>query len=84
MAISRTQRVISILWPSFLVAAGATIVFFSIFDPAALLALTPYAELDRLAGYSIGFFAFWLLAAASSLLTCYFQRPTTPRRNVAP
>lgn len=83
MAIPTAQRVISILWPSFLVAAAATVVFFSLFDPADLLAGTTYAGTDRLTAYSIGFLAFWLLAAGSSLLTCYFQRPlkrdTTPR-----
>jgi hypothetical protein len=30
--------------------------------------------LSRIAVYSIGFFAFWGLAAASSALTCFFQR----------
>ena len=68
------QNVISVLWPSFLTATAATIVFFTLFDPNELgnqLGL----ELTRLAGYTGGFFAFWILTSISSALTCYFRRP---------
>jgi len=34
-------------------------------------------EATRVAQYSIGFFAFWVLAAASSALTCFFQRTSS-------
>lgn len=68
------QRAIWILWPSFIVAAAAEAVFFTLFDPAGLHLFGTPLELSRLAVYSIGFFAFWLFAAASSALTCFFQR----------
>jgi len=81
------QRVIWILWPSFIVAGVATGVFFTLFDPRELELFGEQLGLSRLAVYSIGFFAFWLFAAASSALTCFFQRtsaeinrPGAPRR----
>lgn len=61
------KRAMNILWPSFLAAGVAEVLFFTAFDPEAF-------ELGRLAGYSIGFFGFWALAAGSSALTCFLQR----------
>lgn len=77
------QRVIAILWPSFLTSGVATILFFTAFDPQHLLMETDFAEMSRLAAYTIGFFMFWLLTTLTSALTCYFQRPcdkTNPKR----
>jgi len=74
-SIPRIQRVISVLWPSFLMAGAATIVFFAIFDPFTLMAPTWFPDLSRLAAYGVGFFMFWALTASSCLLTCFFQRP---------
>ncbi len=71
------QRLIWILWPSFIVAGVATVVFFTVFDPRELELFGQQLGLSRLAVYSIGFFAFWLFAAASSTLTCFFQRTST-------
>jgi cytosine/uracil/thiamine/allantoin permease len=75
MQTPKIQRVIAILWPSFLMAGAATVLFFTAFDPHALLMDTRFADLSRLGAYTIGFFLFWCLTAASCLLTCYFQRP---------
>ena len=69
------QRVVSVLWPSFLMAGLATFVFFAVFDPYHLVAPTWFPDLSRLGAYTIGFFLFWMLTASTSLLTCYFQRP---------
>ena len=69
------QNFVSILWPSFLVASLTTILFFTLFDPIQLGLISGYADITRLAGYTIGFFAFWFLSAISSALTCYFRRP---------
>jgi len=68
------QRLIWILWPSFIVGGVATGVFFTLFDPRELELFGAQLGLSRLAVYSIGFFVFWLFAAASSALTCFFQR----------
>jgi hypothetical protein len=56
------------------VGGVATGVFFTLFDPRELALFGQELGLSRLAVYSIGFFVFWLLAAASSALTCFFQR----------
>ena len=69
------QRVIAVLWPSFLTAGLATILFFVAFDPQDLAALLDKAEASRIGVYTIGFFLFWILTMSSCLLTCYFQRP---------
>jgi hypothetical protein len=65
------QRIIAVLWPSFLTSGVATALFFTAFDPAELSA----PEVSRMAAYSIGFFLFWLLTASTCALTCYFRRP---------
>ena len=69
------QRVIAVLWPSFLTAGIATGLFFTVFDPEELLILTGHTTVSRMGAYSIGFFLFWLLTAVTCALTCYFQRP---------
>jgi len=73
--VPKTQRCIAVLWPSFLLAGLANTLFFTAFDPEAVLACVGGPALSRLGAYSIGFFLFWLLTASSSLLTCYFRRP---------
>lgn len=73
--IPTVQKIIAVLWPSFLTAGAATILFFTAFDPQLLMAVGGYEQISRLGGYTIGFFLFWLLTASTGVLTCYFQRP---------
>ena len=61
------KQLMNILWPSFLAAGAAEVVLFTFVDPADF-------DASRIAVYSIGFFALWSLGAASSALTCFFQR----------
>lgn len=65
------QKAIWILWPSFLVAAAAEMVFFALFDPGDLVFFGQPLELSRTAIYSMGFFVFWAFAAVSSALSVY-------------
>lgn len=65
---------IQVLWPSFLVAGLAEAVFFTVIDPQALYLFGEPVHYSLTATYSIGFFGFWLVGAASSLLTLFFQR----------
>ena len=69
------QKVIAVLWPSFLVAGLETIVFFTLFDPQYVF--TEY-DVGRVGAYSIGFFLFWGFAALPCILTMYFARPCKP------
>jgi hypothetical protein len=61
------NKLIVILWPSFIVGGVAEVLFFTAFDPADL-------EMSRTAAYTAGFFFFWACAAGSSALTCFLQR----------
>ena len=70
--IPRAQQVISVLWPSFLVAIVASGVFFSAFNPVDLIPFNLDIDISPLAAYSIGFFLFWILAIISSTGTLYF------------
>jgi hypothetical protein len=67
-------KLIQVLWPSFLVAAGAEAIFFTVIDPQTLYLFGEPVVYSTTATYSIGFFGFWLVGAASSLLTLFFQR----------
>lgn len=68
------QKAIWILWPSFLVAAVAEILFFTVVDPQELYLFGQTVTFSSVATYTLGFFAFWLICAASSMTTCFFQR----------
>lgn len=74
----RVQRVSAVLWPSFVLAGIATVVFFALIDPIHLLDYQGVPPLSRTAAYSLGFFAFWLLTAASSAATLYFLSTSVP------
>jgi len=74
------QKTIAVLWPSFLVAGVATVVFFTVFDPQDLGPFGNEPVMSRLGAYTIGFFLFWTLMALSSVLTIYFLSP--PNSNV--
>jgi hypothetical protein len=63
-----------VFWPSFLIAGIAEILFFTIVDPQELYLFGNAVSFTPLATYSIGFFAFWAVCAASSYSTCFFQR----------
>ena len=66
------QRVVAILWPSFITAGIATILFTTAFDPDVIFA--DY-DISRVGVYSICFFLFWLFGALTALATCYFLKP---------
>lgn len=72
------QRVSAVLWPAFLCAGAATGVFFTFFDPIALLECEGEPPMSRIGAYTLGFFMFWLLCIASSLSTAYFLTPQSP------
>ena len=65
------QRMLWILWPSFLVAGVGEMLLFALIDPHEL---SLFEGWSRTAIYSAGFFALWALAAASSALTWFLER----------
>ena len=72
------QKVGAILWPSFFAAGVATMVFFAFIDPLQLRDISFINfQINREAGYTIGFFMFWLATASSSLFTWILLRPAS-------
>ena len=71
-----------VAWASFLAACIATMVFFAFFDPLLLEDdVAPPAWLsDRMTGYTIGFFFFWLICALASAFTAFLvdRQPAKP------
>ena len=65
------QRAIWVLWPSFIIGGIAEGIFFTLFDPADLHLFGERLAFTRTAVYTVGFFGFWALAAASSAFTCF-------------
>ena len=75
---SLSQRLGAILWPSFFAAGVSTMVCFALLDPLTLRDMTfPDLDIGRETGYAIGFFAFWVATAASSLFTWILLRPAS-------
>jgi Na+-driven multidrug efflux pump len=74
------QDVAIVTWPSFLVACVATMICFAFIDPVLVGNddYPPPAFANRMSGYAIGFFFFWLISALSSLLTLYLARTARP------
>ena len=69
-----------VLWPSFLAACGASVLFFAAVDPVLLRGAGPrlFANLDREAGYGLGFLFFWAIGALASALSVYLIRSSRP------
>lgn len=79
------QRLGAILWPSFFAAGVATMVFFAYIDPMQLRDMTfPDLPMSCTLGYTLGFFAFWIATAASSLFTWILLRPASRSNRAMP
>jgi hypothetical protein len=68
------RRMMWVIWPAFLIAGVAELVFFSVFDPFDLHFFGAPLEMSRQAIYTMGFFGFWMLGIASSALTIFLER----------
>jgi len=64
-------RMMWALWPSFLAAGLAEMVFFAFIDPMELHPFAESGEASRLGVYTMGFFFFWAVTICSSALTLY-------------
>lgn len=68
------KKAAAILFPSFIVAGLAEVVFLVLFDPIELhIAAAAVGMKSRLAWYTISFLLFWLFAAASSAFTAFLR-----------
>ena len=68
------RRLLWVLWPAFLVAAVANALFFTVLDPHDLTLFGQPVDASREVMYTVGFFAFWAIAVASSALTVFLER----------
>ncbi len=68
------HRLMWVLWPAFLAAGVAEVIFFTVFDPFDLHFFGSPLEMSRSAIYTMGFFGFWALGIASSALTVFLER----------
>jgi len=76
------QRLLmSVLWPSFLVAIVAVGALFSVIDPLHRSVIEDKEAIWSLATYTIGFLLLWLFCALSSALTCFLRQD--PKENKA-
>ncbi len=75
---SRQQRIDIglVLWPSFLAAALASLLFFAAVDPQLLRDAGPrvFEGLDREEGYALGFFFFWSMGIVASATSVFLLR----------
>ena len=63
------KHVIWILWPAFVAAGIAEIVFFTVIDPQQLFLFGQPVALSAMATYSFGFLMLWLICIGASLMT---------------
>ncbi len=76
----RAQAVGAVIWPSFLAAAFASLLFFALIDPKDLMDVAfEFADINRMTGYGVSFMFFWLVSFVSSALSVFLLR--TARRN---
>ena len=67
------RRLMWVIWPAFLVAGAAEVIFFTVFDPFELHFFGVTLDMSREAIYTMGFFWFWGLGVASSAMTVYLE-----------
>jgi hypothetical protein len=72
------RRAMQVVWPAFMMAGVAELVFFAIFDPFELHFFGQPLDWSREAIYALGFFGFWGLGIASSTLTLYLTHTREP------
>ncbi len=70
------QRIMWIVWPSFLMAGVLEILVFAMVDPQDLHWFGQAVQLSRQGIYTVAFFAFWLVTILSSALTALLAIPS--------
>lgn len=69
-----------VLWPSFLAACFASLLFFAAVDPLLLRDAGPalFRHLDRESGYALGFLFFWVTSSVASGMSVFLIRTSRP------
>lgn len=77
LGIPLRQVIIALIWSSFLSAAIACGLIFAWIDPTVFLDQFGLDPDNRLSGYSLAFFFFWLIGIANVSICLFFLRPVT-------
>jgi hypothetical protein len=70
------RLLMTILWPSFIMACVSSVTLFSLVDPENITLHSNTNETSNAFIYSIGFFVVWLLGAMTSALTALLMCKT--------
>jgi hypothetical protein len=70
------QRIMWIVWPSFMMAGVLEILVFAMVDPQDLHRFGQTVQLSRQGIYTVAFFVFWLVTMLSSALTALLAIPS--------
>jgi hypothetical protein len=80
----RAADIAAAAWGSFLAACFGALVFFALIDPGRLgEASDSLGQIDRMTGYGVGFFFFWLICAVGAGLTLLLVRTSRRERRPA-
>ena len=75
VAMGKTERALSVLWPAFVMAGVLEALVFAVVDPASLTWFGgPPVALSRQGVYTVTFFIFWGVIAAACALTALLSR----------
>ena len=69
-------RLMSILWPAFLMAGVMEMLVFSLADPQDFYWFGRHVDLSRQTVYTLSFFGFWLVTSISGALTLLLSLPS--------
>ncbi len=70
------QKIMWIVWPSFLMAGVMELLVFALVDPQDMHWFGHAFEISRQAVYTLGFFVFWFVIALSSAMTLFLSLPS--------
>ncbi len=71
-----STRIMSVLWPSFLLACVLEMLVFGMIDPGDLFQTEATLEMTRKTTYAMAFLVFWAVTGASSALTLWLAPAT--------
>jgi hypothetical protein len=69
------QKLMWIVWPSFLMAGVLELLVFALVDPQDLHWFGHSLEVSREAVYTLGFFVFWFIISLAGAMTIFLSLP---------
>lgn len=85
MSLQFSPRVFSVLWPAFMVAAAAELVFFGLVDPLDLRIFDGLlGDSDRTSVYSLSFLFFWAVGVITAMLSELLHKRASEINHVLP